>query len=181
MLERKRARGKDKKRGKRGQLSEIKDLQHTNRTTVKITWNEYSMMRNVGFYSHPMWVCVCVCMHAWTHLCVFYTHVALKASGEKSLQGKNKSLSFWQLSFSFPTPYSSTHASCSPGNDWLLGLVSQLHVCMFNSPFLSLSSPSFIASHSSSAGSPAPHMLSYATDQRGKETNHSTWRYHSIS
>lgn len=39
---------------KRGQLSEIKDLQHTNRTTVKITWNECSMVGNAGFYSHPM-------------------------------------------------------------------------------------------------------------------------------
>lgn len=97
------------------------------------------MMGNVGFYSQPMWVCVCVGMHACMSLCVFYTHVALKACGEKSLQGKNKSLSFWQLSFSFPTPYSSTHASCSPGIDWLFGLVSQLHACMFNSSFLFLS------------------------------------------
>lgn len=52
------------------------------------------MIGNVSFYSHPVGVYVCVCMHACMSYCAFYTHVALKASGEKSLQGKNKSLSF---------------------------------------------------------------------------------------
>lgn len=88
----------------------------------------------------PSHVSVCMCLYACmnTFVCILHT-CGLRASGEKSLQGKNKSLSFWQLSFSFPPPYSYTHASCSLENDWLFGLVSQLHVCKLNSPFLSLS------------------------------------------
>lgn len=103
-------------------------------------------------------VSVRICLHACMTLCVLCTHVSLKASGEKNLQGKNKSLSFWQLSFSFPTIYSSTHASCSPGNDWLFGLVSQLHAYMFSSlPSLSFSLfQACTASHSSSPWSLAP-------------------------
>lgn len=88
------------------------------------------MMRNVGFYS--------VCMHARAHLCVFYTHAALKASrGKKSLRGQkiNQRLSD-SCPFPFPTPYPVAHASYSPGNDWLLGLVSQLRVCVFHLPSL---------------------------------------------
>uniref|UniRef100_A0A3Q4GWY4 Secreted protein n=1 Tax=Neolamprologus brichardi TaxID=32507 RepID=A0A3Q4GWY4_NEOBR len=78
-------------------------------------------------------LCVYVCMHACMTLCVLCTHVSLK------------------LSFSFPTIYSSTHASCSPGNDWLFGLVSQLHAYMFSSlPSLSFSLfQACTASHSS--------------------------------
>lgn len=117
-------------------------------------------------------VSVRICLHACMHdfVCTLHTCVSESQWWKKNLQGKNKSLSFWQLSFSFPTIYSSTHASCSPGNDWLFGLVSQLHAYMFSSlPSLSFSLfQACTASHSSTPWSLA--LLPFKLfDWRGTE------------
>lgn len=115
---------------------------------------------------------MCACVHAWPHSCVYFTHMWLwKPVMKKASEGKINQRASDSCPFASRLPIPPHMPHVPQEMTGCLALLAQLHVCMFGTGPLSLSSSGCISSlFTQLHDRPASQVFTCATDQKRKGT-----------